>query len=185
VGSGCQRPEVGLTGRAQRQSVGEGSGSKWLDFHRTVDIRLVLIRSRRPDLGWTSEIQRPATGLGYGGVARSHGEVSHETRGRPWRGSRGLGKDSGAFRATWRTKPWAQRRRGGTIGHRTRRGGPSAARTYSDEQSSEDQGNKQRNRGARRLLTSRGNHGGNGVDAGTPWVDGGRAPAARGGNGLG
>jgi hypothetical protein len=81
VGSGCQRPKVGLTGRAQRQSAGEGSGSERLDLHRTVEIRLVLIRSRLPDLGWTSEIQRSATGLGCGGAAPPHGEVSSETRG--------------------------------------------------------------------------------------------------------
>jgi hypothetical protein len=138
VGSGCQRPKVGLTGRAQRQSAGEGSGSEWLDLHRTVEIRLVLIRSRPPDLGWTSEIQRPTTGLGCGGVARPRGEVSPETRGQPRRGSRGLRKDSGAFKATWRTRPWAQHRRGGTRGRRTRRGGPTAPWTYSVEQSRED-----------------------------------------------
>jgi hypothetical protein len=79
--------------------------------------------------------------------------------GRPRRGSWGLGKDSGAFRATWRTRSWAQRWHGGTRGRRTRPGDPTAARTYSGEQSCEDQGSKQRNRGAGRLLTSRGNTG--------------------------
>jgi hypothetical protein len=81
VGSGCQRPEVGLIGQAQRQSAGEGSRSERLDLHQTIVIRLVLIRSRSPDLGCTSEIQWPTTGLGCGGTARPRGEVSLEMRG--------------------------------------------------------------------------------------------------------
>jgi hypothetical protein len=89
---------------------------------------------------------------------------------------------TGAFRATWRTRPWAQRQRGGTRGHRTWRDGPTAARIYSSKQSREGQGNKQRNRGTGRLppreetLEPRSNGG----DAGTPRVDGGGASAARG-----
>jgi hypothetical protein len=34
--------------------------------------------------------------------------------GRPQRGSRGIGKGSGTFRVTRRTRPWASRRRGST-----------------------------------------------------------------------
>jgi hypothetical protein len=83
----------------------------------------------------------------------------HRRGGRPRRGSRVLGKDSCAFRATSQTQPWAQRWRGGTRRRRTQRGGPTAARTYSGEQLREDQGSKQRNRGIGRLLTSRGNTG--------------------------
>jgi hypothetical protein len=49
--------------------------------NQTVAIRLVLIKPRPLDLRWTSEIQRPATGHGCGGVARLRGEVSPETRG--------------------------------------------------------------------------------------------------------
>jgi hypothetical protein len=56
VGSGCQRPEVGLTGWAQGQSAGEESGSERLDSHRAVAIRSVLIKLRPPDLGWTSKV---------------------------------------------------------------------------------------------------------------------------------
>jgi hypothetical protein len=63
------------------------------------------------------------------------------------------------FRAVWQTRPWAQRRREGTRGHRMRQGGPTAVRIYSGKQSCEDQGNKQRNRATGRLLTSRGNTG--------------------------
>jgi hypothetical protein len=48
---------------------------------------------------------------------------------------------------TLRTQSWAQRRHGGTTGRRTRRSGPTAARTCSDEQSREEQGNKWRNKG--------------------------------------
>jgi hypothetical protein len=80
-GLGCQRPEVGLTGWAHRQSAGEGSRSERLDPHQTVEIILVIIRSRPLDLGWTFEIQRPVTGLVCGGTARPHCEVSPETRG--------------------------------------------------------------------------------------------------------
>jgi hypothetical protein len=43
-----------------------------------------------------------------GPVARAH----RRRGGRPRRGSRGLGKGSGTFRATRRTRPWAQNRHG-------------------------------------------------------------------------
>jgi hypothetical protein len=76
-----------------------------------------------------------------------HTARSRQRRGgQPRRGSRGLGKESSVFRATWQTRPWAQHQRG-----------PTVAQTYSGEQLCEDQGDKQRNRGAWRLLTSRGN----------------------------
>jgi hypothetical protein len=81
VGSGCQRPEVGLIGWAQWWRAGEGSGSERLDLHWTVAIRTVMIKPRPPDLRWTSEIQRSTTGLGCGGAARPRGKVSPETRG--------------------------------------------------------------------------------------------------------
>ena len=143
--------------------MGEGSGSGRLGLHQTVEVRLVLIKSWQPDLGWTSEIHRPARSgwrvLGAA-VPLDLAAGSRWRRGeQPRQGSRNLGKDSGAFRATWRTRPWAQHQRGGTRGHRTRRDGPTAARIYSGEQSREDQGNKQRNRGVGKLLTSRGNTG--------------------------
>jgi hypothetical protein len=48
---------------------------------------------------------------------------------------------------------------GDTRGRRPRRGELTAARINSGEQSRDDQGNKQRNRGAGRLLTLRGNAG--------------------------
>jgi hypothetical protein len=100
---------------------------------------------------------KPVTSHGCGGAAPPRGEVSPESRGRPRQGSRVLGKDLGAFRATWRNRSWALCRREGTRGSGMRRGGPTATQTYSDEQSHEDQGKKQRNRGTGRLLTLRGN----------------------------
>ena len=78
---GSDLGSAGLTDRAQQQSVGEGSGSEWLVLHRTIVIRSILIKSRPPDLGWTSEIQRPATGNGCSGAALPRGEVSLESRG--------------------------------------------------------------------------------------------------------
>jgi hypothetical protein len=106
----------------------------------------------------TTSIVR-AVDLKCGGIARLRGEVSPEARARPRQSSRGLGKDSGALRATRRTQPWAQPRCGGTRGRKTRRSGPTTAQICSDEQSREDQGNKRRNRSTGRLLTSRGNSG--------------------------
>jgi hypothetical protein len=79
--------------------------------------------------------------------------------GRPRWGSNGLGKGSGAFRATRQTQPWASRRRGGTRGCRTLRKSSAAAQTYSGEQLRDDQNNKRRNRGAGRLLTTSANPG--------------------------
>jgi hypothetical protein len=58
-----------------------------------------------------------AAGLKCGGGARLRGEVSLEARARPRQSSRGLGKDSGALRATWRTQPW----------HNTGTGAPEGA----------------------------------------------------------
>jgi hypothetical protein len=69
VGSRCQRPEVGLTDRAQRQSAGEGSESGRLGLHPMVEVSSILIKSRPPNLGWTTEIQRSATDHGCGGAA--------------------------------------------------------------------------------------------------------------------
>jgi hypothetical protein len=116
------------------------------------------IKSKPPDLGRTPEIQQPVVGHERGGATRSRGRRG----GRPQRGSRGLGKGSGAFGATRRTQPWASRRRGSTRGHRTRQKGPAAAQTYSDEQLRDEQDNKQRNRDARRLLTTSTNPGASG-----------------------
>jgi hypothetical protein len=49
-----------VTGRAQRQSAGEGSGFGRVGVHRMVEVTSVLIKSRPLDLEWTSEIQQPA-----------------------------------------------------------------------------------------------------------------------------
>jgi hypothetical protein len=68
-------------GRADRPGPVVERGSERLDLHRTVAIRSVLIKPRPPHLEWTSEIQRPTTGLGCGGAARPHDEISPETRG--------------------------------------------------------------------------------------------------------
>jgi hypothetical protein len=66
------------------------------------------------------EIRQPGAGHEHSDAARSRGEGSPETRGRPRRGSRGLEKGSGTFRATWLTRPWVQNRHGGTRGRRPR-----------------------------------------------------------------
>ena len=121
-----------LTDGAQGHSVGERSGSGRLGLHQTVEVRLFLIKSWQPDLGWTSKIHRTTrSGWRVLGAAAPLDLTagSHRRRGqRPWQGSRDLGKDSGAFRATWRTRPWAQRQREGTRGRRTRWDGPTAPR---------------------------------------------------------
>jgi hypothetical protein len=57
-----------------------------------------------------------AAGPNRDGTDRLRGDVSPEARARSRRRSRGLGKDSGALRATRRTQPWAQRRRGAPKG---------------------------------------------------------------------
>jgi hypothetical protein len=108
---------------------------------------------------------------------------SHWRRGeRPRQGSRDLGKDSGAFRATWRTRPWAQRRRGGTRGRITRQGGPTARGSTSAS-------NRAKTRAINREIGAWGGcspreetleHRSNGGDTWTPRVDGGGALTARG-----
>jgi hypothetical protein len=77
----------------------------------------------------------------------------------PQRGSRGLGASSGAFRAVWRTRSWPSRRRGSTRGRCTRRGGLTAARDSSGEQSREQQSSNDQIKGAGGLLTLRGSAG--------------------------
>jgi hypothetical protein len=107
---------------------------------------------------------------------------AHRRRGGwPQRGSRVLGKGSGAFRVTRRTQPWESRWRGSTRGHRPRRKGPTLAQTYSDEQLRDDQGNKLRNIGAWRLLTTSANPGAPGGRRGCDELPGRRrqTPAAR------
>jgi hypothetical protein len=75
------------------------------------------------------------------------------------RGSRGLGFSSGAIRAVWRTRPWTSRRHGGTRRRCTRRGGLTAVRDSSGEQSREQQSNNDQIKGASGLLTLRGSVG--------------------------
>jgi hypothetical protein len=77
----------------------------------------------------------------------------------PRRGSKGLGNSSGAFRAVWWTRPWVSCWRGSTRGHCTRRGGLTAARINSGEQSRGQKGSNDRIKGAGRLLTSSANSG--------------------------
>jgi hypothetical protein len=70
-----------------------------------------------------------------------------------------LGASSGAFRAVWRTRPWPSRWRGSTRERCTRRGGLTAARDSSDEQSREQQRSNDQIKGAGGLLTLRGSAG--------------------------
>jgi hypothetical protein len=81
-----------------------------------------------------------------GPAARTHRRRAD----RPRRGTRGLGVGLGAHRGIWRTQPRAPRRRGSTRGL-------TAAWGYSDEQLRANQCSTHGNRGARRLLTLRGN----------------------------
>jgi hypothetical protein len=117
-----------------------------------VATRSVLIKPRPPDLGRLGRrVLGAAVPLDLAmGSRRRRGEWPRQV-------SRYLGKDSSAFREIWQTRPWAQCQREGTKGRGTRWDGPTATRIYCGEQSRDDQGNKQRNRGAGRLLTSRGN----------------------------
>jgi hypothetical protein len=74
----------------------------------------------------------------------------------PWRGSRGLGTSLGAIRAVWRVQPWPSRWRSGTRGRRPRRGGLTAARDSSGEQSREQQSRDDQIKGTGGLLTLKG-----------------------------
>jgi hypothetical protein len=80
----------------------------------------------------------------------------------PRRGSRGLGASLGAVRAVWRTRPWPSRWHRGTRGRRPRRGGLTAARGSSGEQSREQQSGDDQIKGTGGLLTLRGNAEGTG-----------------------
>jgi hypothetical protein len=77
-------------------------------------------------------------------------------------GSRGLENSSGAFRAVWRTRPWASCWRGSTRGCRTRRGGLKATRINSGKQSRGQNGSNGQIKGTSRLLTSSANSGARG-----------------------
>jgi hypothetical protein len=90
-----------------------------------------------------------------GSVARSRWRRG----GWPRQGSRGLGASSGALRAVWRTRPWLSCRRGSTKGRCIRRGGLTAVRDSSGEQSREQQSSKDQIKGTGRLLTLRGSAG--------------------------
>jgi hypothetical protein len=70
-----------------------------------------------------------------------------------------LGASSGPFRVVWRTRPWPSRRHGSTRGRCTRRGGLTAARDSSGEQSREQQSSNDQIKGASMLLTLRGSAG--------------------------
>jgi hypothetical protein len=99
-------------------------------------------------------------GHGCGGAARSRAESSLETRSYwPRWGSRGLGASPGTIRAVWRTQPWPSRWRRGTRGRRPRRGGLTAARDSSGEQSREQQRRNDQIKGTGGSLTLRGNAG--------------------------
>jgi hypothetical protein len=65
-----------------------------------------------------------------------------------------LGTGLGAIRAIWRVQTWASRRYGSTRGRDTRRGGLTAARGNSGEQSRAKQDNNDQIKGTGRLLTS-------------------------------
>jgi hypothetical protein len=94
-----------------------------------------------------------------GGVARSRGEGSPETRGWPQRGSRGLGKGSGTFRATRRTRPWAKNWHGGAKERRPQWEKSRGSVTNSGVQLCGLWGDTWRNKGMGRVLNSSANSG--------------------------
>jgi hypothetical protein len=74
-------------------------------------------------------------------------------------GSRGLGTSLGAIRAVWRVQPWPSRWRRGTRRRRPWRGGLTAARDSSGEQSCGQQSRDDQIKGTGGLLTLRGSVG--------------------------
>jgi hypothetical protein len=70
-----------------------------------------------------------------------------------------LGASSGVFRAVLQTRPWVSRRRGSTRRRCTQRGGLTAARDSSGEQSREQQSSNDQIKGAGGFLTLRGSAG--------------------------
>ena len=95
----------------------------------------------------------------HNGVARLRGEVSPETRARPRRGSRALGKGLGEFGVTRRTQSWARRRHRGNRGRGPRRSNPTATQLSSGERLRGQQGSTREIKGAGELFTSRGKSG--------------------------
>jgi hypothetical protein len=85
--------------------------------------------------------------------------VRRRREGWPRRGTRGSRFSSGAFRAVWRTRPWASRWRRGTRERRPRQGWLTAALDCSDEQSREQQSGEGQIKGVGELLTLRGSAG--------------------------
>jgi hypothetical protein len=131
---GVSDPGQGWQAGPCGKGAGEGSGTEQLDLHQMVEIRSVLIKSDHQisDGRPRSNSRRPVMGA----VAPLDPATRSRRRrgGRHWQGSMGLGKGSGAFRTTWRTRLWASHRRGGTRVRGTRRGGLTAARIHSSEE---------------------------------------------------
>jgi hypothetical protein len=88
----------------------EKSGRIWgqrLDLNRHISNRRPRSNSRGPNMSVVAPL---------GPAARAR----RRRGGHPRWGSMGLGKGSGTFRATRRTRPWAQNQHGGTRGRRPR-----------------------------------------------------------------
>jgi hypothetical protein len=69
--------QAGPSGRG----AGGGESEERSDLDRRAEIRSARIKSKSHDLERMSEIQQPVAKHERGGAARSHGEVSPETRG--------------------------------------------------------------------------------------------------------
>jgi hypothetical protein len=126
-------------GRADRPGPAAGArvrdrvGNDWI-WIRRLRLDLLWLNPDRQILDGRlrSNGQRPVMGA----VALPDPSAKSRQRrgGWPRRGSRGLGKGSGAFRATWRTRPWVPRWHGSTRERETRQGGLTAAQINFDEE---------------------------------------------------
>jgi hypothetical protein len=125
--------QIRSCGRAR----GEGKKEGRSDLDRRAGIRSARVKFEPFDLGRTPEMKRPAADMGAVAPLGPTAKARRRRGGWPRRGSRGLGFSLGAFRAVWRTRPWPSRWRRGTRERRPQRGGLTAARDCSGDQSRE------------------------------------------------
>jgi hypothetical protein len=129
------------------------------DLDRRAEIRSALIKPKLLDLGRTRGIQRPGSDLSAVAPLSPTARARRRQGGQPWRGSSGLGKWSGTFRATRRTRPWAQNRHGGASERRPQWEKSRGGATNSGEQLRGLWGDTWRNKGMGRVLTLSANSG--------------------------
>ncbi|PWZ54541.1 hypothetical protein Zm00014a_017885, partial [Zea mays] len=163
-----------------------GSGPGPLDLRRTARIRLGLIKTGPPDLGWTAGIGWPAWAFptaSWGGGARP--------RGGGLAGDEGRGRLAGLWGDLSGREGWGghgESPGGGWVGARTpegggsRRSGSAAALNNSGEESNVVEGNTRVDRGVRGPLPQGGLRGllGGGNGATVARGDGGGPPRLHG-----